>query len=389
MPYICAKAICATFCAHISGALIPLFGPNFPKMCIPVDSPDYGRHVIDSAIIKRAAEEAETLRASLPALPQGGVTSDPYFRGQQQQRPRQMPSPSPSSRGSNRFDSVSPRSMPSEFENRHKRIRIKRPNGHIEYQQIDTDTDSGRPHSGYPPRPHFQPDTPSSTPMTSPALSYVSSGWTPCNLAERMKSNMSAFTNNAGRDQRQLREIRPFNHNHSTSPKANSWLSAVPGGGVSMASAPQFDPRNKLPPIQTPMSASGRLNVGLGIKTCLEPPATNDAKRALDSEADRNGIDEMRDYDADSDSEDISPRAVKKRMKSRDLGCRREEGTIATSPARRTPLPMCREGKRDEDTERNAAVLALLSLSVEDRPDGRGEGFGHGQGIKRKRCASL
>ena len=59
MPYACARAICATFCAHISGALIPLFGPSFPSLCVPLESSDYGRHVISTAIIKKAAEEAE------------------------------------------------------------------------------------------------------------------------------------------------------------------------------------------------------------------------------------------------------------------------------------------------------------------------------------------
>lgn len=42
MPYRCAKAVCATFCYHIAGALIPLFGESFPSECIPPTLPSLG-----------------------------------------------------------------------------------------------------------------------------------------------------------------------------------------------------------------------------------------------------------------------------------------------------------------------------------------------------------
>ncbi|KAK0645656.1 hypothetical protein B0T16DRAFT_457665 [Cercophora newfieldiana] len=58
MPYHCAKAVCATFCHHIAGALIPLFGPDFPSLCVPRDSPRYGHMVIDPAITEASAREA-------------------------------------------------------------------------------------------------------------------------------------------------------------------------------------------------------------------------------------------------------------------------------------------------------------------------------------------
>ncbi|KAH8804654.1 hypothetical protein F5884DRAFT_754254 [Xylogone sp. PMI_703] len=62
MPYSCALAVCATFCSHIAPALIPLFGPDFPEKCIPQDSPEYGRMIIDPAITEAATTEAELFR---------------------------------------------------------------------------------------------------------------------------------------------------------------------------------------------------------------------------------------------------------------------------------------------------------------------------------------
>lgn len=62
MPYQCARAVCGTFCHNISGALIPIFGPDFPSLCTPVDAPEYGRMVIDQAIVIRSTQEAEYYR---------------------------------------------------------------------------------------------------------------------------------------------------------------------------------------------------------------------------------------------------------------------------------------------------------------------------------------
>lgn len=62
MPFACAKAVCATFCAAIAGALIPIFGPDFPSQCISPDAPEHGRMSIDPAIITESAREAELFR---------------------------------------------------------------------------------------------------------------------------------------------------------------------------------------------------------------------------------------------------------------------------------------------------------------------------------------
>ncbi|KAK0659754.1 hypothetical protein QBC41DRAFT_44586 [Cercophora samala] len=61
MPYSCAKAVCATFCYQIAGALIPLFGPSFPSECIREGMPGYKHMVIDPEIIAKARLEARRL----------------------------------------------------------------------------------------------------------------------------------------------------------------------------------------------------------------------------------------------------------------------------------------------------------------------------------------
>ena len=455
MPYACARAICATFCAHISGALIPLFGPSFPSLCVPLESSDYGRHVISSAIIKKAAEEANNLRSSLPPSDSrvggqggpGGPTSHPYDRQRQQQRsePRQMPTPNSSTTTLSRFDSLSPKSLPSEYSisrsdpsrvqhDRSKRVRILRPNGHIEYSHSHTDSESSILLSERD-RDREGEGREASTPMTSPALSYASSGWTPCNLKERMRQNNSAFTSNTssriasstsaashGAESRGGRDgsgreapggglmtfTRELQHyataTPSTSPIASPWLSAIPREGPK---PPALDLRNKLPPILRALHKEqehvpGLGALGLGLR----------ATKGKMTEGSRGGHEgDTRDkrsdgeYDADSDGSCPSPRAEKRRMRSRDLSERRQE----IIRRERTPLPDYaprvgayaeerekREERRDsggsgrrmgEEQERNAAVLALLSLSVEDR--NKEEGLAMGHGVKRKRCASL
>ncbi|KAI0022530.1 hypothetical protein F4780DRAFT_179047 [Xylariomycetidae sp. FL0641] len=62
MPYHCAKAVCATFCHNIAGALIPIFGPDFPSQCTPAEAPEYSRMIIDPAIVMRSTREAEHFR---------------------------------------------------------------------------------------------------------------------------------------------------------------------------------------------------------------------------------------------------------------------------------------------------------------------------------------
>lgn len=72
MPFECARAVCATFCYPIAGALIPLFGPAFPSECIPPNTQHYARMIIDPAIIQQSKREAESFRRRY-----GDMTSPP------------------------------------------------------------------------------------------------------------------------------------------------------------------------------------------------------------------------------------------------------------------------------------------------------------------------
>ncbi|KAI1079076.1 hypothetical protein F5B20DRAFT_581493 [Whalleya microplaca] len=62
MPYQCAKAVCATFCHNIAGALIPIFGADFPSICTPAEAPEYSRMVIDPTVVVQSTREAEHFR---------------------------------------------------------------------------------------------------------------------------------------------------------------------------------------------------------------------------------------------------------------------------------------------------------------------------------------
>ncbi|GIJ92322.1 hypothetical protein Asppvi_011303 [Aspergillus pseudoviridinutans] len=63
MPYEAAKAVAATFCWKIRHALTPLFGLDFPSMCIhPQDRGRFGRMVIDPAIVRKSTETANYYR---------------------------------------------------------------------------------------------------------------------------------------------------------------------------------------------------------------------------------------------------------------------------------------------------------------------------------------
>src|ERR1700709_1645731 len=62
MPYNCALAVCTTFCSHIAGALIPIFGPDFPSQCVLPEAPEHGRMIIDPSLVHSATTQAEAYR---------------------------------------------------------------------------------------------------------------------------------------------------------------------------------------------------------------------------------------------------------------------------------------------------------------------------------------
>lgn len=114
MPHACAKAVCATFCAPIAGALIPIFGPDFPSQCTSPDAPEHGRMAIDPAIVAESGREAELYRrvfananavnvnGHLPLHPQ---QMHHYSHGPALPSPTSIPSPRLARRGLHRHGS--------------------------------------------------------------------------------------------------------------------------------------------------------------------------------------------------------------------------------------------------------------------------------------------
>jgi hypothetical protein len=62
MPYQAAKAVAATFCYDIRWALTPVFGNNFPSMCLPPGDPNFGKFLIDPAIVQYCTSETKRFR---------------------------------------------------------------------------------------------------------------------------------------------------------------------------------------------------------------------------------------------------------------------------------------------------------------------------------------
>ncbi|OQE05482.1 hypothetical protein PENVUL_c024G06602 [Penicillium vulpinum] len=63
MPYEAARAMATTFCWKIRYALTPLFGTEFPAMCIPpTDRKSHGRMVIPPEIVQRATNTSNYYR---------------------------------------------------------------------------------------------------------------------------------------------------------------------------------------------------------------------------------------------------------------------------------------------------------------------------------------
>lgn len=88
MPFSCAKAVCATFCGSIAGALIPIFGPDFPSKCTSPDAPDHGRMAINPTIVAESAREAEMFRRMYANA--NSVAANSHLPSQQQQQQQQQ-----------------------------------------------------------------------------------------------------------------------------------------------------------------------------------------------------------------------------------------------------------------------------------------------------------
>jgi hypothetical protein len=62
MPYHAAKAVAATFCYDIRWALTPVFGNDFPSLCLSPKDPCFAKFLIDPAIVQYCAAETDRFR---------------------------------------------------------------------------------------------------------------------------------------------------------------------------------------------------------------------------------------------------------------------------------------------------------------------------------------
>ncbi|PWY88309.1 hypothetical protein BO70DRAFT_178904 [Aspergillus heteromorphus CBS 117.55] len=82
VPWEAARELAATFCWKIRHALTPVFGTDFPSICIPKGHKDFGNYRIP----KKAVERATFLSRTFRSMELGS-----------QDRPQYLPTPAPSS----------------------------------------------------------------------------------------------------------------------------------------------------------------------------------------------------------------------------------------------------------------------------------------------------
>ena len=91
MPFDAAKAVAATFCYHIRYALTPVFGLDFPSLCIEPGDESFSRMVIDRSIVRKCTEEAkEYRRLSGESFSAGSISTPPSATRLLIQTPRSL-----------------------------------------------------------------------------------------------------------------------------------------------------------------------------------------------------------------------------------------------------------------------------------------------------------
>ncbi|OAL36446.1 hypothetical protein AYO20_04342 [Fonsecaea nubica] len=78
IPFDAAKAMAATFCWNIRYALTPVFGKDFPKICLSPDAENFGSMQIDPEITKRCAlqvRQYRELESLITTGPSSGMSS--------------------------------------------------------------------------------------------------------------------------------------------------------------------------------------------------------------------------------------------------------------------------------------------------------------------------
>jgi hypothetical protein len=67
MPYHAARAIAATFCYDIRWALTPVFGNDFPSICLHPKDPCFAKFLVDPAIVQYCTQETNRFREQGPS----------------------------------------------------------------------------------------------------------------------------------------------------------------------------------------------------------------------------------------------------------------------------------------------------------------------------------
>ena len=77
MPFEAAKAVAATFCYRIRYALTPVFGLDFPSLCIDPGDENFSRMIIDRSIVRKCTDAANGYRTTSTEGSTAGSPSTP------------------------------------------------------------------------------------------------------------------------------------------------------------------------------------------------------------------------------------------------------------------------------------------------------------------------
>ncbi|ROW04527.1 hypothetical protein VMCG_04995 [Cytospora schulzeri] len=405
------EAVCATFCAPIAGALIPIFGPDFPSQCIPPGAPDHGRMAIDPAVVAESAREAEMFRrmyVNANAVASNGHLPHPhqhhpqqihhYSHGPALPSPTSIPSPRLARRGVvHQHRPGSPYDYDRERIDFGGRMRFNNNKGGLDGHPYGVAAAAAAAAADSDPDVHSGPDTPPLhhhhqqqhalhrgmpySPMSPPR----SSGWTVANHATTTTTNTTPRPHSSSTMTTASSGSYHHHHQHGFREELqqqypggpNPLLSAIPRfghhAGLDHYQTTSHHNRHLLPPISSQTSAGA---------AAAAAAAWNTSKRPAPEE-----VNADREYDGQSESSpttttttntttntltttSTTPRAsAVRRRHPEDDG---PSPPVVPQPqvSRTTAITAATSG-----AEKNAALL-LMNLSVRDIREVWGQGQG-------------